>query len=220
MTFSKLEREASRPLEAGTLSTMLQRLRLLALAPLLAVPAAAQDCPTAQTAKLGFVLERAGTQAEIRQAADQFVHAVNSYPGGKKQNVIYYRGLLPISRFDDEARSINIPLSDLRTVFPLDVKARRAVTYAPATPDKVGKTISLELTVSGQEQLQLGPCSYNVLVVRNRFLNAEGKVTSEHTDLYSPDLGFVLGKRYDDRGGVQTTVKYQTIKPLGRTSPL
>jgi hypothetical protein len=187
---------------------------------LLAFPALGDDCPTAQTAKLGFVLERQGTIAEVRPASDHFVHVVNAYPGGKKQDVIYYRGFFPISRFDDTARSINIPVSDLRTVFPLEPKARRALTYAPAQPGKVGALISLELTVTGQEQLQLGSCSYNVMVVRNRFLNAEGKVTSEHTDLYSPELGFVLAKRYEEKGGTQTTIKYQSIKPLGRVSPL
>jgi len=57
-------------------------------------------------------------------------------------------------------------------------------------------------------------------VVRNRFLDGEGKVTSEHTDLYSPELGFVLGKRYEERGGAQSTVRYQSIRPLGRVSPL
>jgi hypothetical protein len=108
----------------------------------------------------------------------------------------------------------------LRTIFPLELKARRAVTYAPSQPSKAGALISLELTVTGQEQLQLGPCSYNVLIVRNRFLNAEGKTTSEHTDLYSPELGFVLAKRYEERAGTQTTIKYQSIRPLGRTSPL
>ena len=206
--------------ETGIVLSMLRPISFLALASLLATPGFADDCPTAQTAKLGFALERQGTLAEIRPATDHFVHVVNFYPGGKRQDVIYYRGLLPISRFDGEARSINIPLSDLRTIFPLDVKARRAVTYAPSSPDRVGKPISLELTVSDQEQLQLGSCSYKVLVVRNRFLNAEGRVTGEHTDLYSPDLGFVLGKRYEEKGGVQTTIKYQPIKPLSRTSPL
>ena len=145
---------------------------------------------------------------------------VNSYPGGKTQNVIYYRGFFPISRFDDTARSINIPVSDLRNVFPLEPKARRALTYAPARPDKVGELISLELTVTGQEQMQLGTCSYNVLIVRNRSLNAAGKVTFEHTDLYSPELGFILAKRYEEKGGAQSTMKYQTIRPLGKTSPL
>jgi hypothetical protein len=193
---------------------------ILTVTSTLVSPALGDDCPTAQTAKLGFILERQGTSAEIRPTSDHFVHVVNSYPGGKKQNVIYYRGFFPISRFDDTARSINIPVSDLRSVFPLEPKSRRAVTYAPAQPDKVGSLISLELTVTGQEQIQLGTCSYNVLIVRNRFLDLAGKVTSEHTDLYSPELGFILAKGYEERGGAQTTVKYQSIRPLGKTSPL
>ncbi len=192
----------------------------LALSALVVTPALSDDCPTAQTAKLGFILERQGTTAEVRPKANHFVHVVNLYPSGKKQDVVYYRGLFQISRFDDTARSINIPVSDLRTIFPLDLKARRALTYAPVYPDKVGELISLELTVTGKEQLQIGSCSYDVLSVRNRFLNAEGKTTSEHTDLYSPDLGFVLAKRYDEKGGTQTTHKYERIRPLGRNSPL
>ncbi|MBB4041011.1 hypothetical protein GGR34_002674 [Microvirga flocculans] len=199
---------------------MFARSLLLAVALPLATPAMGDDCPTAQTAKLGFVLERQGTRAEVRPGSDHFTHVLNLYPSGKVQNVIYYRGFFPVSRFDDTARSINIPVSDLRTVFPLEPKARRALTYAPAQPDKVGAIVSLELTVTGQEQLQLGSCSYNVLIVRNRFLNAEGKVTGEHTDLYSPELGFVLAKRYEERGGSQTVVKYQSIKPLGKAAPL
>lgn len=186
----------------------------------MAGPALGNDCPTAQTGKLGFILERQGTIAEVRPATNHFVHVVNSYPSGKRQNVIYYRGLFPISRFDDTAKSINIPVSDLRTIFPLDMKARRALTYAPAHPDKVGELISLELTVTGREELEIGPCSYDVLSVRNRFLNAEGRTTSEHTDLYSTELGFVLAKRYEEKGGTQTVIKYQRIKPLGRQSPL
>lgn len=180
----------------------------------LAPPAEANDCPDAQTSKAGFVLERRGTRAEIRPAADHFVHVLNLYPGGKRQDVIYYRGLFVVSRFDDTARHFNIPLSDLRTIFPLAVKTRRAVTYAPALPGKVGSTVSLEMVVTGQEKLQLGACAYNVLVIRNKFMNTEGRVTYEETDLYSPELGFLLGKRYDERGGGQTTNAYESIKPL------
>jgi hypothetical protein len=183
-------------------------------------PVQADDCPNAKTARLGFVLERQGIRAEVRPTVDHFVHVQNLYPGGKRQDVIYYRGLFPISRFDDTARSINVPVSDIRTVFPLQAKSRRALTYAPAEPGKVGALLSLEISVSGQEKLELGACSYDVLVVRNRTLNAEGRVLGEHTDLYSPELGFVLGKRYDDQGGRQTVVRYQSIRPLGRLSPL
>lgn len=176
----------------------------------------AAQCPDAKTAKQGFILERQGTRSEVRQASEHFVHVTNLYPSGGKQDVIYYKGLLPISRFDETTRSISIPVSDLRTIFPLTLKSRRAVTYAPATPNKVGSLISLELTVTGQEKLELGPCSYEVYAVHNRYLTSDGKTTSQHTDLYSPALGFLLGKRYEETGGVQTVVKYQSIKPLGR----
>jgi hypothetical protein len=181
-------------------------------------PGVADDCPNAESAKLGFILERQGAHAEIRPAPGHFVHVVNTYSGGKRQDVIYYRGLFPISRFDDTARSINVPVSDLRSIFPLTVKARRALTYAPSEPSKVGELISLEMTVTGQESLQIGSCTYQVLIIRNRSMNADGQVTFEFTDLYSTDLGFVLAKRYDEKGGRQTTVMYQRIRPLSRPS--
>ena len=71
----------------------------------------------------------------------------------------------------------------------------------------------------GQEKLRIGECSYDVLVIRNKFMNAEGQVTYEDTDLYSVELGFLLGKRYDEPGGRQTTNAYDVIRPLGN-SPL
>ncbi|MGO4388234.1 hypothetical protein AB4Y85_11910 [Microvirga sp. 2YAF29] len=195
---------------------MFKQIFLFVFATLIAAPALAGTCPDAKTAKQGFVLERQGTRAEVRQASDHFVQVTNHYPGGKKQDVIYYKGLLPISRFDETTQSISIPVSELRTIFPLALKARRAVTYAPATPSKVGALISLELTVTGMEEVELGPCTYEAYAVHNRYLNADGKTTSEHTDLYSPELGFLIGKRYHERNGAQTLVKYQSIRPLAR----
>ncbi len=184
----------------------------------LIVPASAlaNGCPNAQTAKQGFVLERKGTKAEVRRASDHFVHVTNLYPGGMKQDVIYYKGLLPISRFDDTTQSISIPVSDIRTIFPLTLKTRRAVTYAPASPRTVRDLVSLELTVTDEEEIELGACTYEVLAVHHRYMNAEGRTTSEHTDLYSPALGFVLAKRYPEKGGRHTLMQYQSIKPLER----
>jgi hypothetical protein len=199
---------------------MFQRLIVFAVLLVGTASASADDCPNAQTAKLGFILERQGARAEVRSAPDHFVHVQNLYPGGKRQDVIYYRGFFPISRFDDTARSINVPVSDIRSVFPLAPKVKRALTYAPTEPGKVRSLVSLELAVTGQERLELGSCSYDVLAVRNRALNAEGRVLYEHTDLYSPELGFVIGKRHDEKSGTQTTIKYQTIRPIDRLAPL
>ncbi|MCG7394451.1 hypothetical protein MHY87_16220 [Microvirga sp. ACRRW] len=189
---------------------------ILTLAFVFPASALANNCPNAKTAKQGFVLERQGTKAEVRPASDHFVHVTNLYPNGKKQNVIYYKGLFQVSRTDDTAQSISIPVSDVRTIFPLALKARRAVTYAPATPSTVGALVSLELMVTDQEEIELGPCAYEVFAVHHRYLNADGKTTSEHTDLYSPDLGFVLAKRYPNKNGSQTLVRYDSIKPFAR----
>ena len=192
---------------------------LLALVCLLGPTVEASECPNSKSAKAGFVLERGGTKAQIRPASDHFVHAINLYPGGKKQDVIYFRGLFVVSRFDDSARTINIPLSDLRTIFPLALNTRRAITYASAQPGRIGVTVSLEMTVTGLENVRLGACSYEVMIIRNQFMNAEGRVTYEDTDLYSAELGFLLGKRYDEPGGGKTTTLYESITPLGN-SPL
>jgi len=193
-------------------------LKSLVLSVALVIPALAlaDACPNAQTAPQGFVLERHGTKAEVRRVSDHFVHVTNLYPGGKKQDVIYYKGLLPISRFDATTQSLSIPVSDVRTIFPLALKDRRAVTFAPATPSSVSALVSLELTVTGLEEIELGSCTYEVFAVHHRYMNTEGRTTSEHTDLYSAALGFVLAKRYPEKGGKHTLVQYQSIRPLGR----
>jgi hypothetical protein len=196
------------------------RLACFSIALLFASAALANSCPTAETAKLGFLLEKQGAQAEIRPAHGHFVHAVNTFSGGKRQDAVYYRGLFLVSRFDDTARTINIPVSDLRSVFPLDKKSRRAVTYAPGGPGKVGALVSLELTVTGEEEIQVGSCPYTVLAVRNRAMSDEGRILWEHTDLYSPELSFVLAKRYDEKSGRPTTVRYRSIRSLARMEPL
>jgi hypothetical protein len=94
------------------------------------------------------------------------------------------------------------------------------VTFVQAQPDRAGRPLSLELTVASREKLQIGPCTYDVLTIRNRYLAADGKVRAQHTDFYSPDLAFVIGRRFDQGGGRETSVKYETIQPLARRSPL
>jgi hypothetical protein len=198
---------------------MLRVLASLAAAVALASPVAADDCPDKTAARAGFVLERAGTASEVRPVSDLFTHVRNTYPSGKTQDVLYFRGLFDVSRRDESAHRLSVPLTDLRTLFPLDVGARRAVTFVLAEPGKAGPPLSLELTVAGRETFRMGACRYDVLVVRNRTLNVAGKVTSQYTDLYAPDLGIVLGRRFDDGGGRQTSVLFESIRLLPRPSP-
>ncbi|HEY8383756.1 MAG TPA: hypothetical protein VIL09_16565 [Microvirga sp.] len=179
----------------------------------------AQACPNAATARTGFMLERQGTRTEVRPASDLFTHAANVYSGGRRQDVLYFRGLIAVSRISSDAQAITVPLTDLRQVFPLDVGAKRALVYVSTEPGKAGRPTSVEITVPGRESLRIGGCTYEVIVVRNRILAPDGRLVSQHADLYAPDLGFVIGRRYDD-GGRETLVTYETIRPLERSGPL
>ena len=189
-------------------------------AAVISAPTLAEECPNAVTARAGFVLERQGAKSEVRPASELFTRVVNTYDGRKRQDVLYYRGLILISRSVEGDQVLMIPLSDLRSVFPLDVGVRRALTYVRVEPTRVDRPISLELTVSGREKLQIGSCSYDVLAIRNRFMRADGRTTSQHTDLYAPDLGYVIGRRFEEGGGRETSVRYQSIRSLARTAPL
>jgi hypothetical protein len=199
---------------------MIRAAALFFTAILSASGAVADDCPNATTAKAGFVLERNGSTSEVRPASDLFAHVVNLFPGGKKQDVLTLNGLIVVSRFDDTAKAITIPLTDLRTILPLSVGTRRAISLVPAEPTKAGRIFSQEMVVSGREKVQLGPCSYDVLVIQSRYLAADGRVMDKFVDLYSPELGYVLGKRYDEGGGRETVVKFETIRLLSKANPL
>lgn len=107
-----------------------------ALVLLLPISAQGQDCPTAPTKGKGFVLERQGVKTEVRAASDHFIHAVNSFVGGKVQDAIYYQGLFLVSRSDEDARALNIPVSDLRSIFPLALKARRPPDLCTCLPEQ------------------------------------------------------------------------------------
>ena len=181
--------------------------------------ASAEDCPNAVTAKTGFVLERNGTASQVRPSSP-FTHVMNTYSNGMKQDVITFHGLVTLTRFDRSARSITIPLTDLRTILPLKVGDKRVISFVPADPTGFRGIVSQEMQVSGKEKLQLGSCSYDVLVIQNRYLAQDGRTTSRFVDLYSPELGYVLGKRYDEGGGRETAVKFETIRPLSGSKSL
>jgi hypothetical protein len=184
-----------------------------------ALPASADDCPNSITAKTGFVLERSGTTSQVRPSSP-FTHVLNTYSNGMRQDVITFHGLVTLTRFDGSAKSITIPLIDLRTILPLKVGDRRAISFVPADPTGFRGIVSQDLHVSGKETLRLGSCSYDVLVIQNRYLAQDGRIRSQFVDLYSPELGYVLGKRYDEGGGRESVVKFETIRPLSGSKPL
>ncbi|CCF00925.1 hypothetical protein [Sinorhizobium fredii] len=175
----------------------------------------ANDCPTAATAKKGFMLLQADIQSEFRQHQGPIVKILNRF-GGPAQAVFAYRGLIELSRMDAEAPQAIYALSDLKDVFPLKKGARHTVSFVPLKPDEPADgQWTYEFAVTGQESFTLEDCKYKVWKVRQTTKKGDTMV-DDWSALYSPDLQATLAKIYEEGTADEYTVRYERIRPLQR----
>ncbi|KQV79279.1 hypothetical protein ASC90_26335 [Rhizobium sp. Root1220] len=181
------------------------------------LPAAAHgaDCPSANTAKNGFVLENADARSEFRKQADSIVKAVHHFRDSARQTVFSYAGLFDLARFTDEQYVMH-PLSDLTHVLPLKKGGRASIAFVPLGPVEPADTRwSLELTVAGQESFSLGECKYKVLRIKQVTRKGDEQFDVLSV-LYSPDLQATLAKVYDEGTADEFTVRYDRIQSLSQ----
>ncbi|WP_064252915.1 hypothetical protein [Sinorhizobium americanum] len=177
--------------------------------------AQANECPTAATAKKGFMLLQVDTQSEFREHQGPIVKIVNRF-GGPMQTVFSYRGLIELSRMDAEAPRAIYALSDLKDIFPLKKGAAHKISFVPLEPDEPADgEWTFELAVTGQETFKLEDCKYKVWRVRQTTRNGSEMVDG-WSALYSPDLGATLAKIYGEGTANEYTVRYERIRPLQR----
>jgi hypothetical protein len=186
----------------------------LFIATLLPISAHAADCPSADTAGKGFVLENPGARSEFRQAEAQIVKTVNHFSNSPQQTVFSLAGLFDLARFSKNEQYAMHPLSDLSRPVPLKKGARTTIAFMPLGPDEQADTRwSLELTVVGQEIFSLGECSYKVLRIKQVTKKGDEQVDVLSV-LYSPDLKATLAKVYDEGTTDEYTVRYDRIQSL------
>lgn len=182
---------------------------------LIAGGAQAADCPDDQTAKDGFTLERPGIRSEFRPSDEMIVYVSNTYQSSLSQTQFFFGGLIELFHDSEKGQLMVVPLSDLRSIFPLKSGASHEVSFLRLTPKKsaaVQQTMKLQVT--GKEKYRLGDCEYDVLAVRQTVKNAQGKELDAWTSLYAPSLQAVLAKRYDEGSAKEAIVGYESIKPL------
>jgi hypothetical protein len=193
---------------------LLVELAALATACLLARPSAAQDCPTAQTSAHGFVVERNESQkSEVFDAGQGLVHVVTRYGGETLLESTQYAGLFFIERLDRGRRTKYQPQTDLKTLFPIKSGAQLHAKFITERDGNFGR-LQVELDVGKSEDLFIGPCKYAVLRIERRESSSAVPPQFVYTDLYSPDLKFVLGREYRRQGGQTQLIKYDRIQPL------
>ncbi|WP_246727567.1 hypothetical protein [Rhizobium laguerreae] len=193
---------------------MKSRLASLFIAALLPVAAHAADCPSADTAGKGFVLENSDARSEFRKAEGQIVKSVNHFSDSSQQTVFSFAGLFDLTRFSKREQYAMHPLSDLSRIVPLKKGARANIAFVQLGPNELADTRwNLELTVAGQETFSLGECKYKV-----RRIKQVTKKGNEQVDvlsvLYSPDLQATLAKVYDEGTANESTVGYERIHSL------
>ena len=177
----------------------------------------AQDCPTAQTAWRGFVVERGDQQkTEVAIGEGDVVHTTMRNAGQTLLEVDLFAGLFSLNRLDRGRRSTFKPLTDLKTLFPLRVGQKALALFDYTSGDKT-MPLTIMLLVKASEPLTIGPCTYQVLKIEHNEARGEGSAPRYvYTDYYSPDLKLVLMKEFREPDGQSTFVKFDKIYTIAR----
>jgi hypothetical protein len=178
--------------------------------------ATAQDCPTAQSGRGGFVVERGDQQkSEIFHAEDGIVRTVMRYNGAMILETTQHEGLFQLDRLDNGRKMKFEPQTDLKKLFPLKPGRKVDAKFISESNGQQG-TLSVEMTVKGTDVVYIGPCKYNVLKIERSESRSAEPPRFVYTDYYSPELKLVLAKEYRESNGGTHTIKYDRIYPLKR----
>ena len=181
------------------------------------VPPAAQDCPTAQSAKLGFVVERGEQQkTEVVHGKDGIVRTVMRYHGTMSLETTQHEGLFQLDRLENGRKTKFEPQTDLNKLFPLEIGQNIGAKFISQSDNGQRGTLSVEMAVKGPDVLYIGPCKYNVLKIERSESSNTGPPRFVDTDYYSPELKLVLAKESRENTGSTHMIKYERIYPLRR----
>ena len=175
---------------------------------------AQDDCPTAQTAKSGFVVERNEQQkSEVSRDDKGVIHTVMRYNGTTLLETAQFEGIFSLERLDRGRRTTYEPSEDLKNLFPLKPGQQAHAKFITEHDGQYGR-LYVELDVKGTEDLAVGPCKYSVLRIDRRESTSAVPPQFVYAELYSPDLKLILAREYKRQNGEAQVIKYDRIYPL------
>jgi hypothetical protein len=187
-----------------------------ALSALASAPAVAQDCPTAESGKLGFVVERGDQQkSEVFHVGGGVIRSVMRYNGTTVLETTQHEGLFQLDRLDNGRRAKFEPQTDLKNLFPLKPGRSVGAKFISESNGRQARP-SVDLAVKGADVLYIGPCKYNVLKIERSESRSTDPPRFVDTDYYSPELKLILAREYRENNGGTHTVKYDRIYSLKR----
>ena len=182
---------------------------LLSVCPATAAP----DCPTASTARQGFVVERNRLPMEVVFAEDRLVRNIlRSATGETLLETTAFEGLFELDRVDRGRRTVSHPTTTLAELFPLKVGKEITANFdiGEAPPIVKGKTV---LRLKGKDDLFIEACKYNVFIMDRSVGRGDNAPVFFSTDYYSPDLKLIIAKQFKEPNGTLLLNKYDKIYP-------
>lgn len=175
---------------------------------------AQDDCPTAATAKSGFVVERNERQkSEVFRDDKGIIHTVMRYSGTTLLETTQFEGVFSLERLERGRRTAYETSEDLNTLFPLKPGQQARTKFISEHDGQYGR-LYVELDVKGAENLFIGPCKYSVLRIERRESTSAAPPQFVYTELYSPDLKLILAREYKRQNGETQLIKYDRIYPM------
>ena len=179
-------------------------------------PAAAQDCPTAQSGARGFVVERNETQkTEVFHAADGIVRTVMRFDGKTLLETTRIRGpVRPWNGSIAASAPSTKPSTELKALFPLKPGQQARAKFITERDGKYGVSMS-SFEVKKPEDLYIGPCKYSVLRIDHseEFRTARCRRNTPSPTSTRPISSSVLGREYKKRGQIEV-IKFDRIYPI------
>ena len=182
---------------------------LLSVCPATAAP----DCPTAATARQGFIVERNRLPMEVVFAEDRLVRNIlRSTTGETLLETTAFEGLFELDRVDRGRRTVSHPTTKLAEFFPLKVGKEIAANFDIGDAPQIvkGKTV---LRPKGKDALFIQACKYDVFVVDRSVGRGDTAPVFVSTDFYSSDLKLIVAKQFKEPDGTSLLNKYDKIYP-------
>ena len=174
-----------------------------------AAAVAADDCPSAGTAKGSFVVEKGpDSRTEVFYGDGAIVRSVLRYRDRTVLETTLYEGLFELDRLDRGRRFVLKPKADLKKFFPLKQKQRIEVGFDVQQGDGKPAASLVKLTVIGTDNLYIGSCKYDILKIQREETGAR---FFSNVDYYAPGLKIVVAKEYKERDGRTTLIKFDKI---------
>jgi hypothetical protein len=208
-----LSKSSPHVLSAGRSRRAVTAATLVVIATLLPGLAAAQDCPTAETAKRGFVVERHELQkTDVSHGDRGIVRTVMRYDGKVLLETTQFEGLFQLDRLDRGQHTTYEPGTgtDLKSFFPLKSGQRVKAKFISEAEGRYGR-LYVELDIKAAEELSIGACKYTVLRIDRSQSSGAAPPRFSYTEFYAPDLKLILAREYRKTDGRRELVKFDRI---------